>query len=162
MKDETENKLRGIFDAYDKKQSEARKEQVKIKKEKNLFLEDFAKKVQDVIAPALDELAEAIQSRGHGCEISTQQEYQDTQGRTQSAQIRMLISPNSQRPQYGGTHEGPSISFIADSQREKVWIHTSTMMRSQGGSANEYLLENITKEIVESEVVHLLAECFGK
>jgi hypothetical protein len=161
MKDETKDKLRGIFDAYDKKQSEARKEQAKIKTEKKLFLENFAKKVQDVISPALDELAEAIESRGHGCEISTKQESQDAQGLTQSAQICMLIFPNSQRSQYGGTHEGSSISFIADSQGEKVWIHTAMMLR-RGGSANEYLLENITKEIVESEVVHLLAECFGK
>ena len=161
MKDETKNKLRGIFDAYDKKQSEAGKEQAKIKTEKKLFLENFAKKVQDVIQPALDELAEAIESRGHGCEISTQKALQDTQGRTQSAQIRMLIFPNSRRSQYGGTHEESSISFIADSQEEKVWIHTS-MMLGRGGSATEYLLENITKEIVESEVVHLLAECFGK
>jgi len=165
VENETNNNLKSIFDKYDKKQSKAREERAKEKSEKELFLDNFAKKVQDVIQPAFDEVAELIKSRGHDCKITIEQESQDTEGHTQSAQIRMSIYPNGQRPQSHRLHECPSISFIAGSQAKKVFTHVSTMMLSAGGTSgthNEYLLENITKEIVEKEVIYLLSECFGK
>ena len=165
MQNKTADKLKSVFDKYDKKQSEAQKEQERIKTEHEIFLEHFDETISKVIRPTMEELCEAIKSRGHNCEITQGKESKDEKGRTISAQIKMEIHPDGKRPSFGQPGRCPAISFIADTYANKVWTDVSTMLPGRGGSAgkrNEYNLENITSEIVEEEVIHLLSECFGK
>jgi len=165
MKDDTTNKLKSVFDKYDKKQAEIKKEQERVKTEHEIFLENFGKKIAEVIRPSMEEIGEAIKNRGHSFEITEGQEAQDGKGRTTAAQVKMEIHPHGQRPRYGQPYDGPSLTFFAGTYDNKIWSHVSTMMLGRGGSAgkrNEYTLESITSDIVEEELLYLINECFGK
>ena len=164
MENETKDKLKNIFDKYDKKQSEVRQEAEKVKTEHEVFLDAFEATSTEVIRPTMEALGEIIKNRGHGFEITQGKESQDDKGRTVAAQVKMQIHPNGKRPSYG-QHDCPSLTFFAGTYKNEVWSHVSTMMPGRGGSAgkrNEYKLENITSEVVEKEIIHLLNECFGK
>ena len=165
MKNDTSDRLESVFDKYDKKQTEIKNEQEKVKTEHELFLETFDKKITEVIRPTMEELGEAIKNRGHHFEITEGQETQDGEGRTTAAQVKMKIHPNGQQPRYGQPGDSPALTFFAGTYDNKVWSHASTIMPGRGGSAgkrNDYLVENITNDIVEEEIIHLLNECFGK
>jgi hypothetical protein len=165
MKKDTVDKLKSVFDKYDKKQTEIKKEHERIKTEHEIFLEAFGKIIAEVIRPTMEELGEAIKNRGHNFEITEGQETQDGKGRTIAAQVKMGIHPNEQQQRFGQSSEYPALTFFAGTYDNKVWSHVSTMMLGRGGYAgkrNDYKLENITKDIVEEEILHLLSECFGK
>ena len=165
MKSDTSIKLKSIFDKYDKKQAETKIEQERVKSEHELFLESFDKIIAETIRPTMEELGEAIKARGHNFEITESKETQDGQGRTTGATIRIEIHSNGQRPRFGQVGDRPALTFIAGTYDNKLCSHVSTMMPGRGGSAGkrkDYNIADITKDVVEEEIIHLLNECFGK
>ena len=66
MKKETADKLKGIFDKYDKMELASKQEQARAKSEHELFLEYFDKLMADVIRPSMEEFIAILESRGHG------------------------------------------------------------------------------------------------
>ena len=165
MEDQTKNKLKEIFDKHDAKKLAAKKAEEKIKTEKDTFLEDFTRAISNTIRPSLEEIAATLEARGHGCKISVNKETETQHDGLHNAQIRMVIYPNVHNGRRGPDHEQPSISFIAIPSAKTIMVHGSTIMPGQGGRAGkrgDYQFDKITPEIVETETVNLLNECFNK
>lgn len=161
MKDSTRNQLQAIFDRYDQQKRGDREEQQKAKSERLEFLEEFDRTVREIIRPGLKELGDLIKSKGHGCEITQRSESHDNQGCIQSARVQMEILPDGFRAPPG---ERPTLAFVADSCRKEVWTHVNTAMPGRegcSGQRNVYTLEEITRDVVEEEMIDVLARCFG-
>ncbi len=158
MKSETQEKLESILDNYKHKQLEMLVLHERTKTQRQVFLDDFLVKVNQVIRPCFEEFGKLLKSRGHGFEITQRKESQDQYGNTQSAQIKIEILPNGLRAKPG---ERPIISFIANSIRKEVWTQVSTIMSGCAGQRSVYSLGEITEDIVEEEVLAVLASCFG-
>jgi hypothetical protein len=161
MKDSTKEQLRAIFDRYSEKKRGDQSEQQKAKSERLEFLEEFDRTIKETIRPSLRELSDLIKSKGHGCEITQRSESHDAQGCIQSARVQMEILPDGFRAPAG---ERPTISFVADSCRKEVWTHVNTAMPGREGCSgqhNVYTLDEITRDVVEEEVIGVLTKCFG-
>ncbi len=165
MEGPIKNKLKEIFDKHDENKLAAKKAQEKIKTEKDVFLEDFERTITNTIRPSLEEIGAIIAARGHGCKISAQRETETKHDGFQNAHIKMIIYTDAHQARRGPDHEYPSISFIATPSNKTILVHGSTIMSGHGGDAGkrgEYQLDKITQEIVETETVNLLNECFNK
>lgn len=158
MKDEIKTRLQGILDRYSQRQMELRKRQEETHSERKAFLESFSRKVSDTIRPTFEEVGRFLKSRGHGFEISQKAESLDSQGNIQSARIQLEILPDGYRARAG---ERPTISFIANSIRQEVWTHVSTLTSGCAGQRNVYRMDEITGDVVEEEILVVLASCFG-
>jgi hypothetical protein len=158
MKSETRNKLQAILDGYKQRQAEILRRYEQSGNERKAFLEAFFAKVNDTIRPCFEELGAMVKARGHGFEIMQKNESVDAQGQVHSAYVKIEILPNGFRAKAG---ERPTISFIADSARREVWTEVSTIMSICAGQRNVYALDEITGDVVEEEVLSVLASCFG-
>ncbi len=158
MKRETQEKLKNILDNYKHRQLEMLVRHERTKTERQLFLDDFNRKLNQVIRPCFEEFGKLLKSKGHGFEITQKHEAQDAHGNTQSAHIKIEILPNGLRAKPG---ERPTISFIANSIRKEVWTQVSTIMTGCAGQRSVYTLNEVTEDVVEEEVLSVLASCFG-
>ncbi|ABK16890.1 hypothetical protein [Syntrophobacter fumaroxidans] len=161
MKASTKRRLQELFDEYEKRKLQDRKERQQAGTGRQEFLERFDRKIKETIRPAYKELADLIRSKGHGCEITERHESQDEQGCILSARIQMEILPDGVRARPG---ERPTISFIADGGRQEVWTHVSIATPGRegcSGQRNVYTLDEITEDTVEEEVLGVLSGCFG-
>jgi hypothetical protein len=158
MREETKEKLKSILNDYKHKQLDFLRQHELTKTERKEFLDAFNKKVNEMIRPCFEELGKLLKSRGHGFEITQKNELQDLHGNTQSAHIRLELLPNGSRANAG---KRPTISFIANSVRKEVWTEVSTIMSGCAGQRSSYSLDEITEEVVEEEVLSVLASCFG-
>ncbi len=158
MRSETRNKLQAILDRYKQKQMEVVKLHEQNSNERKVFLDAFAGKVNDTIRPCFEELGAMVKAKGHGFEIMQKNESLDAQGQVHSAYVKIELLPNGFRAKAG---ERPTISFIANSVRREIWTEVSTIMSICAGQRNVYTLDEITGEVVEEEVLSVLASCFG-
>jgi hypothetical protein len=158
MRSETRTKLQGVLDNYKQKQLTMLKLHEQTKSERELFLNNFYQKVSKTIRPCFEELGQLLRSKGHGFEITQRRESLDIHGNMQSASIKLEILPNGFREAAGSR---PAISFIANSIRREVWTQVSTFMSGCAGQRSVYTLEEITEDVVEEEVLSVLASCFG-
>jgi hypothetical protein len=158
MKNETTEKLKSILDKYKQKQLSLLMHHERTKNERKLFLADFTAKITDTIRPCFEEVGKLLKSKGHGFEIIQKAESLDPHGNIRSAQIKIEILPNGIRAESGAR---PVISFIANSIRKEIWTQVSTIMSGCAGQRSVYTLDEITEDIVEEEILSVLASCFG-
>jgi len=158
MREETKVKLKSILDDYKQKQLDFLRQHELTKTERKEFLDGFSKKIKETIKPCFEELGKLLISKGHGFEITEKNESQDLLGNTQSAHIKLEILPIGVR---GHAGKRPTISFIANSIRKEIWTEVSTIMSGCAGQRSTYSLDAITEEVVEEEVLSVLASCFG-
>jgi hypothetical protein len=166
MEKDTEDKLGNILNKYDQKKQEAEKEQQRQKSSHGMFLESFDGVINSVIRPTMEEFGKSIMDRGHFCEITQEKEsVQPDQKVLSRKSIEMTIYPNSDRSHFSQKGHTPAISFIAEAHGSSIYSHACAMMPGRGGQAGkrkDYKIENITREVVEEEIIHLLDECFGR
>jgi hypothetical protein len=156
MEEQTKNKLKDIFNKYDKNNLERKQKQEKIKTEEEIFSDNFLKIVTNIIRPALEELCAVIKERGHACMITDSET-------TKKATIGLsLKSPESY---VTSGRDYPFISFNASSMEKTVWVRISTISPTQGGhtgNGGQYRLDQITRGAVENEVTSWLNQCFNR
>lgn len=160
--DDILNKLNAAFDKYDQKQADKKNSEDMKKSEHQTYLEHFKTLCNDIIKPAMEEIGEAIKSRGHKYSITQCEESKDDQGRTTCASIQIDILPDGKAIDRINLNN-PHLSYNAGTYDNKTWSHVSTMMPGRGGSSgkgHEYKLDEITKATVQKEMVELITKCF--
>jgi len=154
MKEETKSKLDELMDAYDENLVKAEEEKEKEATGDESFHSEFKKIVDEVIHPTMDEIGKVIKTRGHDYEITEQKRHPST-----NAHIRMTIFPKgSKRTPFS---DFPHVSFNTNTSTKTVYCHESLMMLEKPGhvgSTNTFVLEEITADIVEQEILKTLEE----
>ena len=164
MKDNNKSKLSQILGAFEANRAAAKKETDRLKTEHELFLEAFAEKARSVIRPAMEDVAEQLRAGGHGAAIVEQLETRDDQGHAHNAGITLSMFPLGEKPGYPNEHDCPHVAVMANAHSNSVYVHESTMMHGRGGhagGAGEYLLEQISTDLVEQHILKVLSEAMG-
>jgi len=119
------------------------------KKLKEQFLARFDKVKDEVIIPAMKEIAEYLDMNGQSTVIGDS---------TQNRIVFMNIFPGKIQ-----THSHPSISFSVSESTQMVSIHTKSFMPNSEGLEkylDDYTLSTITKDFVEKQILNLVRESF--
>lgn len=159
--------IEAILDEYNKRQRAARLEMELKRAQRDDFLQHFAATIQTVIRPVIDTTAELLRRGGHDYEIVQNDDGLQSDGRTLNAAITFTIYPNGVRPtdpRNPGQLGWPHIAFFVNPSKNSVLVHESAMMPDIGGpagTAGEYVLDQITPDVVEKHIVSVLSQAMG-
>jgi len=165
MKDEAKGQLKQIIGDYDAKLAESERLDSLKRAAHAAFPERFAAFKSATIRPALQEIADMLNERGHEASVREQEESSSAAGGVKSAAISLRIVPKP----FAGRSPEPNpnaieITFSANRSERKVSVSsTNTLMGQSGnvGKRGEYELDAVTAEVVVNHATRTLSEAFG-
>ena|SRR5579863_5444196 len=165
MKDEAKSQLRKIVSAYDEKLAEAERIETARRAAQAAFPGRFVTLRTETIAPAIQEIADLLNERGHRASVNEQEESSSAEGGVKSAAVSLRIVPKpfAQKP----AEKSPitiEITFSANRSERKVAVSsTNTMIGNSGtvGKCGEYEIDAVTADVVANHVIQTLTEAFG-
>lgn len=155
--------LTRVFDAYDIRRSADVAREKKSKDDDADFLVRFAALRRDVIWPVFEAAGAMLAERGHGVEIDEEEFAVDAEGKVREAEISLHIAPAGMPAQlHAGDHER-SLSITTRHYNKTVWIVAGRPLDAGGvaGSKGAYPLERVDRQLVEAQVVRLVAAVMG-
>jgi hypothetical protein len=164
VKDEAKNQLKKIIGDYDDKLAEAERVDAANRAAHAAFPGRFVTLKAETIQPAIQEIADILNERGHKASVREQEESSSTEGGVKSAAISLRIVPKpfAQRP----AETNPitiEITFSANRTERKVAVSSTNTMLNQGGSVGkrgEYEIDGLTADVVASHIIQTLSEAF--
>jgi hypothetical protein len=153
-------KLEQTFAAHAEKQARASEVRTKVVSAQDQFLQDFEVLSNEVIRPAMIEIGEFAKERGLSYRIEAAKESTDHKG-AESQSIIGIVFIEGDPDRYRQSHEYAGWSAHGDKRKLKVWFHQRTMGPGRGGMAGgtgEYPLSDVTKVLVQAEVVKVLTK----
>lgn len=164
MNSKNVEKLKAIMDDSGAQQEEKKVAHRTATTQEELHEANFKQVRQEIIRPVLEEIALIIKERGHACDVSEEDLYKDSQGRTRLSLITLDVYPSVvSKPEYS-SREHPHVSFVRNFSGSKMIMHVSTIMAGRGGEAGlegEFEVSSVTKEMVETKVVAALQKIFS-
>jgi hypothetical protein len=165
MKEETKSLLKKIVGDYDEKLAQTERIDAEKRAALAAFPARFVALKTTTIQPAIQEMADLLNERGHKASVHEQEESSSAVGGVKSAAVslRVVPKPFAQR----APETNPSsivVTFAANLSDRKVAVSsTNTMMGSGGsiGKRGEYELDAVTEDVVASHVLQTLKEAFG-
>ncbi len=165
MKDEAKIQLRKILGDYDEKLAEAARVDAAKRAAHASFPERFVLLKTKIIQPAIQEIADVLNERGHNASVREQEESSSAEGGIRSAGVSLRIVPKPFAQK--STETSPiaiEIAFSANRSERKVAVSSSNTMINQAGSVGkrgEYELDAVTADVVAGHVLQTLNEAFG-
>jgi len=157
MADHMQDALGKLLDVYDaRRRSDLEREQ-RAKDEETRFLKDFAELRHTVIRPVFEAAGALLEERGHRYSITEQEFAAGAEGRISEAGITLRIVPSGTK---APLHEDQRSLAIATRHYNKtVWINSGESAASGGlaGSKGAYVLEKVTRQLVEDELIAFVA-----
>ena len=150
MKEESKSQLDNYLKKYYETRYDSEKELSDKKQRDKKFFKLYENIIMNNIIPVMKEFSNYLESKGHDTVIGNHFE---------NKAIFMNIYPEKIR---NDSH--PSISFMAESEEQRISVHTKSFMPDNGGSEKflgEFELTDITKEFVEEEIVNLIKQSFS-
>jgi hypothetical protein len=165
MKDEVTGQLEKIIGDYDRKLMEADRAEAAKRAADAAFPKLFAVFKKTVVGPALQEVANMLNERGHDASVREQEESSSVSGGVKSASISLSIVP---KPFAHKSSEPKAITieirFSTNRSERKVSVSSTNTMMGQGwsvGKRGEYEIDAVTSDVVASHVIQTLREAFG-
>ena len=162
MKDDAKAQLATILGTYDQKLADRERREAAVRAAHAAFPERFAALKRDVLRPALEEFAKALNAHGHDVTTREQDESSSTAGGVTSAAIALRIVPKPFANKSGdSTSSCIEITFSANRNEQKITVSsTNTIVNARGtlGKRGEYELPAVTPEVVAGHVLQTLAE----
>lgn len=167
MKDELQQKLQAMFAKDRERVEKVRTADDERRDREAAFLVEFAKIREEVIKPALNDVAAAVAEQGWTTEI-TESDEREQNGRGGAVTVdtpRITLSFfRGAKPNYYQWHEYPHFSVRGDKRAGKANFHTSTTGPGHGGSsggAGDIALGEITADVIHSKVVEYIGKLLG-
>ncbi len=165
MNEEAKNRLAKIIGDYDVKLTEAERVDAVKRAAHAAFPERFLTFTKETIRPALQEIADMLNERGHDAAVREQQESSTAGSGVKSAAISLRVIPKPFA--HKSTETNPTtieIMFSANRSERKVTVSSTNTMISHGGSVGkrgEYEIDAVTTDVVASHVIETLNEAFA-
>ncbi len=165
MNDDTRTQLRKIVADYDEKLAETERVDTARRAAYEAFPGRFVSLKTTTIRPAMQEIADMLNERGHRASVHEQDESSSTVGGVKSAgvSLRLVPKPFVQK----ATEDNAStieVTFSANRGEQKVSVSSTNTIVNRGGSIGkrgEYEIEVVTADVVASHVIQTLMEAFG-
>jgi hypothetical protein len=165
MNNEAKTQLEKILGTYDEKLAEAERRESAIRAAQVAFPERFSALRANTIRPALQELADVLNGRGHESVAREQEESSTTAGGITSASISLRIIPKPfVRKSTETSNNFIEITFSANRAERKITVSSTNTIVNSGGSRGrrgEYDIEALTADVVASHVLLTLQEAFA-
>jgi len=164
MKDEQKSQLRKIISDYDAKLTEAERVDVAKRAADAAFPERFVTFKTKTIRPALQEIADMLNERGHEASVRDQEESSSAGGGVKSAAVSLRVVPKPFA--HKSTETNPvtiEIMFSANRTERKITVSSTNTMTSHGGSVGkrgQYEIDGVTPDVVASHVIETLNDAF--
>jgi hypothetical protein len=165
MKDEAKNQLRRILGDYDEKLAETERADAASRAAHAAFPERFATLRADTIRPALEEIVELLNKRGHDASVREQEESSSAEGGVKSAAVSLRVVPKPFA--HKSTEPSPiaiEVAFSANRREQKVAVSSTNTMVNQGGTVGkraEYEIDGVTADVVASHAIQTLTEALA-
>ena len=163
MKDEAKDRLKKILGNYDEKLAETERVDAANRAALAAFPGRFVALKTETIQPAIKEIADMLNERGHKASISEQEESSAGSGiKSAAVTLRIVPKPFTSKP----TETNPvaiEITFSANRSERKVSVSSSNTMTGQGGTVGkrgDYEIETVTADVVTSHVIQTLNDAF--
>jgi hypothetical protein len=165
MNDDTRNQLRRIVAAYDEKLAEAERVDTARRAAHEAFPGRFVSLKTGTIQPAIQEIADMLNERGHRASVHEQDESSTTAGGIKSAAVwlRVVPKPFAQKAAEDNA-SAIEVTFSASRGERKVAVSSTNTIVNNGGSVGkrgEYEIDAVTAEVVANHVIQTLREAFG-
>ncbi len=127
------------------------------------FRQQFRAFCKDIVMPALSDAERLLKVHGHDSEVEEETATEVATGETLVLSARMRIFPSGYGRGYFQKSEPPYIWVRPDEARQLVRVLTGTSLpgKDHPPTANEYTLQQVTKETIESEVLSVLQVILG-
>ena len=159
MLEQNQKELDGLMNKYQGDLSGLQQKRTEVQAAQAAFMAEFKRLKKDVIWPTLIDIGNYLNKFGHDYHIEEHDELIDATAHFTPACLTFNIYPATlDRASYRPDCT-PYISFTANRYAGKVGIMVSTMMPNKGGvigAHGEYSPSDITKELVENEVISVL------
>ena len=157
MADRMREALSKTLDKYDERRRADTAREQKTRDDDARFLEGFARLRRELARPVFEEAGALLVERGHGYTIVEQEFSAAAADGVVEAGISFNILPAGAP----ATHDDHSrtLSLTTRHYNKTVWIHGGRAMDSGGvaGSKGAYPLERIDRQLIEDEVMRLVA-----
>jgi hypothetical protein len=159
IKKTRESRVNEAAKKYAVRLEEFQRRHVVLEKEGIKFLRQFAERRDKAIRPALRRVGEQLKSFGHDYRISFYTPSSQAEGKGRDG-IIMAIHPRD-LPHYGeGIMATTSISFLADSLNQRIWLYACPLLSARGSVprlVGEYSLPDLVNTYdVERHIVDAL------
>ncbi len=165
MKHEAKSQLKKIIGDYEEKLAEAERIESERRAAHAAFPERFVALRKDVISPALQEIADMLNERGHEATLREQEESSSTAGGVRSAAVSLRIVPKPFAKKAAETNAVTiEVNFSANRAARKVTVSSTNTMIGNGGTVGkrgEYEIDAVTADVVATHVIQTLTEAFG-
>jgi hypothetical protein len=166
MKDEQKSQLTKIIGDYDTKITEAERADAAKRAADAAFPERFVTFRTKTIRPALQEIADMLNERGHEANVRDQEESSSAGGGVKSAAVSLRLVPKPFA--HKSTETNPvaiEIMFSANRTERKITVSSTNTMTSHGGSVGkrgEYEVDALTSDVVATHVIQTLSDAFAR
>jgi hypothetical protein len=166
MKEEARIQLEKIVSDYDKKLAEAERIDTERRAAHEAFPGRFVTLRAKTIQPAIQEIADMLNERGHKATVREQDESSSTEGGIKSAGVSLCIIPKPFANKSTKTNAvAIEITFSANRNERKVAVSSTDTMLGNGGTVGkrgDYEIDAVTADVVASHVIQALNEAFGR
>jgi hypothetical protein len=165
MKDEAKGQLKKIIGDYDEKLAEAERVD-KMKREAHAaFPARFVTLKTETIQPAIQEIADMLNERGHAASVKEQEDSSSAEGGIKSAAISLRVVPKPFALKAAELNAiAIEVTFSANRSERKVAVSSTNTMINHGGTVGkrgEYEIDAVTADVVTTHVIQTLSEAFG-
>jgi hypothetical protein len=165
MKDEAKTQLTKILGAYDDKLAEAERIDAANRAAQAAFPERFAALKAEIIRPAIQEFADALNGRGHEVTVREQEESSSAVGGVTFAAISLRIVPKPFTKKSADTNKSfIEVTFAANRSERKITVSSINTLINSGGSLGkrgEYDVSAVNADVVGNHVLQALQEAFA-
>ena len=162
MKDEAKSQLKKILGDYDEKLAEAARMDAENRAAHAAFPGRFVTLKTETIQPAIQEIADILNERGHKASVREQDESSSSAGGVSHSAISLCVNPKPFAHKSTATNKTfIEVTFSANRSERKVTVSsTNTMLNSNGtlGKRAEYEVDAITADVVTDHVLQTLQD----
>jgi len=149
-----------LLDQYDEKRRAVEDRRQQVKSDEDNFLKGFADLRTRVVRPVFDAIGVILKERGHDFSISEDEYAGEPGGKATEAAVSIRVVPAGMEKSPHDDAQFPSLSFVTRHYSKTVCIHSSNAVPQLGGPAGprgDYQLAQIDKELVQAELLKLIA-----
>jgi len=163
--DELNRELRKLLDQYDDKRRAEQERLRQVQAKEDAFESEFAHLRSSAVRPVFEAAGAILKERGHDFSISENEFAVDQDGKITEAGILIRIFPARVEGSTRPIDQFPSLSYVARHYNKTVGIYGTNMVPKTGGAAGprgDYQLTQISTELVEAELLQLIAGIVNK
>jgi hypothetical protein len=165
MNTEAKRLLTKIIGDYDEKLAETERVNAAKRAAQASFPGRFVTLKTEIIRPAIQEIVDMLNERGHEASVREQEDSSNAEGGVKSAGVSLRVVPKPFVQKAGESNPiAIEITFSANRAERKVAVSSTNSMINHGGTVGkrgEYEIDAVTADVVTTHVIQTLQEAFG-